>query len=123
MNTSWKWSRRVASALLLSAILAGCSSGPKAPSPALQQQIEAAHSRADHESLVAYYTREAGATRAIAAEHRKLAKSYQGASMSGRGGGSITAHCNSIVGMYDGIAAEYDGPAADHQRLAEQARP
>jgi outer membrane murein-binding lipoprotein Lpp len=115
--------QHIVSLVLLSVVLAGCAADPKVPSPELQQRIEAARTRADHEALSTYYEREAAGARAIATEHRKMAKTYQGMALSGRGGGSMTAHCNSIVRMYEGIAAEYDGLATDHRQMAERAQP
>ncbi|MBI2751654.1 MAG: hypothetical protein HYX43_20545 [Burkholderiales bacterium] len=123
MNMNFKSSRRIASALLLSVVLAGCASGPNVPSPELQQRIEAARTRSDHEGLVTYYNQEAASARAKAAEHRKMAKSYQGMVAGGRGGASMPAHCNAIVSSYEGIAAEYDGMAASHRQMAEQTKP
>lgn len=123
MSTTLESSRRIASALLLSVVLAGCASGPSAPSPELLQRIEAARTRSDHEGLATYYNQEAAAARAKAAEHRKLAKSYQGMAVSGKGGGSMPAHCNAIVRQFEGIAAEYDGMAEGHQQMAKQAQP
>jgi hypothetical protein len=123
MNMNLKLSRRIASALLLSVVLAGCASGPNTPSPELQQRIEAARTRSDHEGLVTYYNQEAAAARAKAAEHRKMAKSYQGMVVSGKGGASMAAHCNAIVKQFESIAAEYEGMAEGHQQLAKQAQP
>ena len=121
-NTPWTSLQRIVSLVLLGVALAGCAADPKVPSPELQQRIEAARTRGDHEALASYYVREAAGARAIAAEHRKMAKTYQGTAMGGRGG-SMFAHCNSIVRMYEGIAAEYDGLATDHRQMAERAQP
>ena len=129
MSTNLKPSRRIATLLLWGGIalsglaLSGCAGVSTAPSPELLQQIETAHTRADHEALATYYDRQAVAARAIGAEHRKMAKSYQGRFASGRGGASMPAHCNAIVSSYEGIAAEYDGMAAIHRQMAEQAKP
>ena len=124
MKTNFKSSRRIASVLLLIGIaLTGCAGVATVPSPALQQQIEAARTRADHEALVTYYDREAAAARTKAAEHRKMARSYQGMVLGGRGGSSMPAHCNAIVSSYEGIASEYDGMAASHRQMAGQAKP
>ena len=109
--------------LLLSLVLAGCASGPTAPSPELLQRIEAARTRGDHEALATHYTGEAAAARAMADNHRKMAKSYQGNLSGGRGGASMPAHCNAIVRSQEGIAAEYEGMAAAHRQLAKQAQP
>ena len=114
---------RIASALALSVVLAGCASGPKPPSPELLQQIEAARTSTDHESLATHYLQQAAAARASAAVHRKMATTYARSPPGGRGGGSMPAHCNAIANAQDGIAAAYDGMAADHRQLAGQAKP
>ena len=123
MNANLKSSRRIASAVLLSVVLAGCTSGPTAPPSDLLQRIESARTQADHESLAAYYDREAAAARANAATHRKMATSYQGMYAGGRGGASMPAHCNAIVRSQEAIAAEYDGMAAGHRQMGQQAKP
>ena len=123
MNTHLKSSRRIASVLLLCVVLAGCASGPQTPSPDLLQRMESARTRGDHEALAAYHDREASAARAVAEDHRKMAKSYQAMVVGGRGGASMIAHCNSIVRLYEGIAAEFEGMAEGHQYLAKQAPP
>ena len=121
MNKSWKSPGRIASALLLSVVLAGCASEPKSSSPELQQQIEAARTRTDHAALATHYDREAARARASATEHRSMAQSYQ--RMGGRTAATMPAHCNALVSMYESIAAEYAGMAADHRGLAAQAQP
>lgn len=118
-----KWLMLASSALLVSIALAGCASGPTStPAAATQERIEAAQSRADHEALAAYYDREASAARATAAEHRKMAVSYQ-RYQPGRGGGNMSAHCNSLARNYEGVATEFDGMSAGHRQMAAQARP
>ena len=117
-----RWPVLASSALLMSAVLTACVSPPtSAPSGATQQRIEAAQTRADHEALAASYDKEAADARAAAANHRKMAKSYQ-SYQPGRGGGNMTAHCNSVAGSYEQIATEYDGMAMMHRRLASQAK-
>jgi len=124
MTTIFQSRRRIAAALLLAGIaLSGCAGLATAPSPALQQQIEAARTRADHEALVKHYAGQAAAARAKVAEHRRMATSYQGMIGGGRGGGSMPAHCNAIASSYEGIATQLDAMAAAHRQMAEQARP
>jgi hypothetical protein len=123
MNSNLKFSRRVASAVLLSVILAGCASGPTSPPADLLQRIESARTQADHEGLAAYYDREASAARASAAAHRKMATSYQASIGGGRAGANMPAHCNAIVRSQEGIAAEYEGMAAAHRQMGQQAKP
>lgn len=121
MSTCLKSSRRIATVVLLGLVLAGCASGPNAPSPDLTQRIELARTRGDHEALAKYYDGEVAKARATAENHRKMARSYQGNLSGGRGGASMPAHCNAIVRSHEGIAAEYEGMAAAHRQLAAQA--
>ena len=124
MNTNLKSSRRMAAVLLLVGVaLSGCAGLATAPSPALQQQIETARTRADHEALAKYYDAEVARARAKVAEHRKMATGYQGMISGGRGGGSMPAHCNAIASSYESIATQFDGMAASHRQMAAQAQP
>ncbi len=123
MKAKLKLSRRIASAFLLSVIVAGCASGPPAPTADLLQRIESARTQADHEALAATYDREASAARASAASHRKMATSYQGMIGGGRGNASMPAHCNAIVRSQEAIATEYEGMAAAHRQMGQQAKP
>jgi len=123
MNANLKLSRRIASAFVLSVILAGCASEPTSPPADLVQRIETARTPADHEALASYYDREASAARASAAAHRKMAASYQGMVAGGRGGASMPAHCNAIVRSQEAIATEYEGMAVAHRQMGQQAKP
>lgn len=123
MKTNLNLSRRIASAMLLSLVLAGCASGPTAPSPELLQRIETARTRGDHEALATHFRQDAARARATAETHRKMGKSYQGNLAGGRGGASMAAHCNAIVRSQESIAAEYEGMAAAHRQFAAQAQP
>jgi hypothetical protein len=123
MNVNMKSSRRIASLILLSVVLASCASGPNAPPSDLQQRIEGARTRGDHQALATYYDQQATAARTSAAEHRKMGSSYTGNYAGGRGGTSMSAHCNEIVRSQESIAAQYEGMAAGHRQMAEQAKP
>lgn len=124
MKTNFQSQRRIASVLLLSGIALGGCAGLTAPqSTALQQQIEGARTRADHEALVKHYTGEAAAARVKATEHRKLAASYLKVPMGGRGGANMPAHCNAIANNFDSVALQYDGMAASHQQMAAEVKP
>lgn len=123
MNTNLKSTRRFASMLLLSVIFASSVSAQTPTSPELLQRIEAARTPADYEALATYYDQQATAARGISAEHRKMAKSYQGMVAGGRGGASMPAHCNAIAGKNDGLAADYAAMAAAYRQLAKQAKP
>ena len=122
MTTTFQSHRRTAAVLLAAGIaLAGCAGFATSPSPAVQQQIETARSRADHEALAKHYSGEAAAARAKVAEHRQMAAGYQGMIGGGRGGGGMAAHCNAIASSFEGIAAQLDAMAAGHRQMAEQA--
>lgn len=126
MSTRLTSTRRLAALLLVTTAgigLAGCAGIATSPSAALQQQIEAARTPADHEALAAYYVDKALSARASAEEHRRMEKTYQGSPPGGRGGGSIAAHCNAIAGGYQDIATRFDAMAAEHRLLAGQAKP
>lgn len=115
MTTDYRSHRRIAAVLLLDGIaLSGCAGLATAPSAALQQQIESARTRADHEALVKYYLGEAAKARASAADHRKMAKSCQGMSAGGRSSGNMPAHCKAIASSFEGIVTQFDGMAAGH---------
>lgn len=123
MNINFKSTRHIASALLLSLGSVGCAAGPDISPPELLQRIESARTRGDHEALSTHYNQQAAAARATAAEHRKMAKIYQGRVVDPRGGGSMLAHCNAIVRSQEGIAAEFEGMAEGHYELAKRAQP
>ena len=92
MNATLKPSRRLAVLLLVGGIalssiaLSGCAGLSTTPSAALQQQIESARTRADHDALAVYYERQAAAARVTAAEHRDMATSYKGMAYAGKAG-------------------------------------
>lgn len=123
MKTNLQSTRRFASLLLLSAALAGSVSAQTTPSPELLQRTEAARTPSDYEALATYYDQQAAAARGIAAEHRKMAKSYQGMIAGGRGGASMPAHCNAIASKNDGLAKDYEAMAAAYRQMAKQAKP
>ena len=104
--------------------LSGCAdTATSAPTPSLQQRIEAAHTRADHQALAAYYNGEAAAARAKAAEHREMIKAYHKQVAGGHGNANMATHCNSLITGYESIAADYERMATSHRQMAEQAKP
>ena len=123
MNVNFKSSRRIASMLLLSLGLASGASAQNPPPPQLLQQIEAAHTRVDYEALATYYEGQAAAARAVAVEHLKMAKNYQGMIAGGRGGASMPAHCKAIASKSQGLAVDYEGMAVAYRQLAQQTKP
>lgn len=123
MNANLILARRVAIGCTFALALAGCASGPASTPLEIAQRIEAANTRADHESLASYYLVEAAKARTAASTHLKMAKSYQFQAVSGRSGASMPVHCHSLVQSYEGIAKGYDAMAASHREMAALARP
>lgn len=113
--------RRASAALIAAIFLAGCASGPGSPSPELIQRIEAAKTRGDHESLAQYYDKEAKAARAMADEHRRMSRAYQGTPYGVRGGASMPAHCAANIRNFEAAAAEYEALAKGHREVAATA--
>ncbi len=123
MNATLRSTRGVTAMMLLVGVaLAGCAEMGISTPPAIQQQIEAARTSADHETLAAYYVKEASSARTKAMEHRKMGKGYL-AYPSGRGGGSMQAHCNAAASSYEDIASRLDAMAAEHRQMGAQAKP
>lgn len=114
----------IASAVTIAIALAGCST-PAAPdragAPSIEQRISAAHTRADHEDIAAYYDQQAAAALAQAETHRRLAVAYAAQPPGGRGGGGMAAHCRQLVTSYEGAAKTYQQMAAEHRQMAADA--
>ncbi len=123
MKLTLNATKTVAASLLLGVVLAGCSSGPPIPSPQLLQRIELARTPADHESLAEYYEAEATAARTRAAEHRKMAKTYQGMPTGGKGNNNMPAYHDSLATQADSSAADFAKLAEVHRRMAADAKP
>jgi hypothetical protein len=123
MNMNLKIAPRMAAVLLVSAVLAACTSAPNAPPADLLQRAESARTQGDYEALAAYYDKQAAAARGIATEHRKMARSFQGMVAGGRGAASMPAHCNAIADKNEGLAKDYDAMAAAFRQMAKQAQP
>lgn len=117
--------RLAASAMLCVGLaLSGCAGVETAPaSPSLKQRIEAAHTRADHMVLEAYYNGEAKTARAKASEHRDMIQAYLKQVTDGHGNANMETHCNSLIKGYESIAVDYEMLAAGHLQKAEQAKP
>ncbi|MBL8348453.1 MAG: hypothetical protein JNN03_23705 [Rubrivivax sp.] len=115
--------RRAVAALSVAFVLAGCASGPGSPSPELLQRIESAKTRGDHEALAMYYEKEAKSARAMADEHRKMSRAYQGTPYGVRGGASMPAHCNANIRNFEAAAAEYEALAKGHREVAATVQP
>jgi hypothetical protein len=113
-------------------ILGGCAAeGPVKPA-GLEQKIEAARTRADHQEIAAVYEQQAEGDRAAAERHRGLARAYErgyiaggsrvrGSSTARRENKSFAAHCENLTRIYQQAAEENLALAREHRRLAAEA--
>ena len=113
-----------AGAVLAAAILTlgGCAAyGPVKPA-GLEQKIEAARTRADHEQIASLYEQQAGADKAAAERHRGMALAY-GRSWTYRGGqGNMAPHCENLARTYQQAAEENLALAKEHRQAAAEAK-
>jgi hypothetical protein len=123
MNANPQLLHRLATLVLIGAVLAGCASAPEGLPPELLQKIESAGTRADHETLAVYYENRGAAARDIAARHRRLAATYQARLASSPVAADAVAHCLAIARRQESIASEYEGLAEGHQAVANETRP
>lgn len=124
MRTDFDRSRRTASAVLFAGMaLSGCAAVAPPLQPSLPQRIAAAHSRADHEALAAYFQGEATAARAKAAEHREMILAYQRQVQGKRSNPNMATHCKSLIQGYEGMVADYERLADSHLQMAAQSPP
>ncbi len=123
MRAGLKFSRHCASMLLLvGVVLGGCAGVATPPALSLQQRIEAARSRADHQALESYFAGEAVQARARAEEHRNMAQAYVRQVAAGRANANMSTDCHMLIDGYESMAAQYELMAANHHQLAEQAK-
>ncbi len=119
MRADSKSFRHVASVMLAVAIaLSACATVATPPTLPLQQRIEAAHSRADHQALEAYFNGEAAQARAKADEHRNMILTYLSQVATGRANANMPTHCHMLIDSYESMAAQYELMAASHHQLA-----
>jgi DNA mismatch repair ATPase MutL len=104
-------------ALAASLTLGGYAFGAGQESPALEQKIAGAQTRADHESIAASYEQEANALQAKADEHRQMVKAY-GAFGFLKEKHNLVQHCDSLVKKYQDAARENLALAKIHREIA-----
>ena len=87
----------------------------------LDQMIENAKTKADHEAIAKHYEDEAKTYQAKAEEHKKMERSYQIMSQGKGGVKGFVAHCKKLVTQYEELAKEDLELAKLHRQFAEQA--
>lgn len=114
-------------AVLVSTVIAvaGCSIPASTPPPGIEQKIENASSRSDHEELASQYERQASTDLAAAARHKRYAATYL-KNRSPRSGAeahaALARHCESIAQAYEQAASGNLATAMLHRELAAEAR-
>ena len=127
MRKKLRWLVMGAGVALLAAVatLGGCAAeGPTKPA-GLEQKIENARSRADHEAIASQYEQQAGVDKAAAEKHQRYAKSYRHRQQAWdtRGGqDSMAIHCENLAKTYQQAADENLALAKLHRQLAAEAK-
>lgn len=133
MSRSQRWLvlRAVTFLAVAISILGGCAAeGPVKP-VGLEQKIEAARTRADHQDIAVVYEQQAERDKAAAERHRGLARAYErgevwraprvgSASTVRRENKSSVAHCENLARVYQQAAEENWALARQHRRFAAE---
>ena len=106
-------------AFLVAIVLAlgGCAAqGPVKPA-GLEQKIEAARTRADHQEIAAIYEQQAEGYKAMAEQHRRWARAYE---RGRRKAQSFVAHCENLARIFQQAAEENLALARAHRQAAAE---
>lgn len=119
MNTMNKFSLAMGVALVL---LLACT--PRNPHPMpMEEAIQNAKTKADHEELAAHYEQAAEEMRQKADEHQKLLDRYLKAPyMFGKQAVGFKPHCETLIDLYTKAADENLAMAKLHREIAEEIR-
>jgi outer membrane murein-binding lipoprotein Lpp len=124
MTKGLRWFSR--GALVGAAIaVAGCASPLPLPPAGLEQKIEHAISRTDHEDLAGQYERQAAVDSAAATRHKGYAAIYRrnrSPRSSPEAHVALARHCESIAQAYEQAANEHAALAKLHRELAREAK-
>jgi len=135
MSRNQRWLVLGAGAFLAAAVLAlgGCAAEWPVKPADLEQKIEAARTRADHQAIAAVYEQQAEGDRAAAERHRGLARAYErgyiaggsrvrGSSTARRENKSLVAHCENLARIYQQAAEENLALAREHRQVAAETK-
>lgn len=118
-NARWITGSALAIMVTASSILAGCASVPAASVTGLEQQVQSASTRSDHERIASAYEQQAGVERASAQRHERMARAYR----QGRSAASgMATHCDNLARMYTQTGDELLGLAKMHRQMAAEAK-
>ena len=118
-NARWVTGSALAILVAVTSILAGCASGPATGVSGLEQQVQSASTRSDHERIALAYEQQAGAEKASAQRHERMARSYRQGRNAAPG---MAAHCDNLARMYVQAGDELMGLAKMHRQMAAEAK-
>ena len=110
-----------ASAFLVATVLAlgGCAAqGPVKPA-GLEQKIEAARTRADHQEIAAVYEQQAQGYKATAERHQYWAQAYERGRWKSK---SMVPHCDNLARLFQQATTETLALAREHRQVAVQTK-
>lgn len=112
--------------------LGGCATDGPVEVAGLEQKIEAARTRTDHQELAVIYERQAAVEMEAKERYRASARAYErGWKWSGPRGGMVSArtanrhlidHCENLARLHQLAADENVAMAKEHRRLAAEAK-
>lgn len=105
--------------------LAGCATQGPTPPTGVEQRIENATSRVDHEGLATRYEAQAAADEAAARRHQGYAATYRRNTSPASGPQEhlvLAKHCENLARAYQQAATENTALAKLHRELAAAAR-
>lgn len=101
----------------------GCATEAPVQAGGLEQKIESARTRADHEEIASLYEQQAGADKAAAERHRGLARAYA------RSGNprvpvnpGLISHCENLARTYQQAADENLALAKMHRQATVEVK-
>ena len=127
MTKHFNWVGAAARFTLAGAVvsLAACSTQGPTPPLRVEQRIETASSRLDHEEIAAQYDRQAVVDAAAAERHHGYAEIYR-RNVSPRSGvqehAALAKHCENLARTYQQAADENKAIAQLHRQLAAEAK-
>lgn len=127
MLERFKWFAAAVRFTLAGAVasVAACSTQVPTPPLGIEQRIENASSRVDHEELAAQYDRQAIVDAAAAKRHQGYAQIYR-RNVSPRSGveahTALAKHCENLARTYQQAADENNAVAQLHRQLAAGAK-
>ena len=122
MSRNQRWPVLGTGVFLVAAALAlgGCAAqGPVKPA-GLEQKIEAARTRADHDEIAAVYEQQAEGHKAASEWHRRWARAYeQGIIRQGTNRNNV-AHCDNLVRIFQQASEVNLALAREHRQMAAE---